>query len=459
MAPTAPARLRFEPPVCLMETPGALGTKIQAIAPLLENARRLAMAVEATQSPSTNHSPSATPANWAWLDRPRRLLDGYNRHRATSDLFAILRAAHRLRDTIDRVVVVGASTDLAAAQALMGACSDPYFNDLDRGGRGSRARLHFVGDDLDSDSLQALLRLLGEGRSATTLDQCWALVAVLPSRPNLPIALATRHLLAALGRSVGGDAKKVGDRFLPIGGTRSPAGSADWEHGLAGGAADWATQLGCVDAFRPEPSDPTGPLTALAAPGLLPAALLGIDIVRLLTGAVAFTDQFATAPIGANPALDFAAAAVLLADDADEAANQFAASNRRPLTLWARALREPAHWWATLFATSRRCGFVTHMVTEEWRSDPLAAVTGDFPDRPPVSLTNRVFPELMLGAVALTLESDRQSGRPSAMMRFPRIDEWSLGQFFQMMMIATTVEHHLLDSLRPGDRPTKNLTN
>lgn len=460
MAHSASARLRFEPPICLMETTGGPSGKIQAISPLLAAAKI-----------SLLESGKSSVPDWEWIDRPRRLMDGYNRRRATSDLFAILKSAHRLRDTIDRVVVVGTTADLAAAQALMGACADPYFNDLDRGGRGSRARLHFVGDDLDNDRLQALLRLLGEGRPAVTLDQRWALVAVLPRQPNLNIALAIRHLLAALWKSTGGDRTQIGERFIPVGGPSLALPQADWERGQAGCASHWATQFGCVDAFPAGPAEPCGPFAALAAPSLLPAALLGIDIVRLLTGAVAFTDQFVAAPIGANPALDFAAAAILLADSFNGARSATGAGAEatdppppsptvpsdgppaffelpRPLSLWAQSLQQPARWWETLFAASRRCGFVTHIMAEEWRSDPLGAVDGDFPDRPPVSLTNRTFPELMLGAAERAFAADRLSGRPVAILRFPRVDEWSLGQFFQMMMIAVAVEQRVLDSLQ-----------
>lgn len=496
MANSASARLRFEPPVCLVETPGTPHGRLHAIAPQLESARQALVAAPPSSLPAPK--PAATTLlDWNWLDRPRQLLDGYNHRRATSHLFAILKAAHRLRDTIDRVVVVGASADLAGAQALMGACADPHFNDLDRGGRGSRARLHFISDELDNDSLQALLRLVGDGRPAATLDQRWALVAVLPRQPNLALALAIRHLLAALEKSTGGDSRQVGERFLPIGGPPQtsvfpplPAGyppqtigdqpqtlggvpdawpsgnlpprlgpDLDWEQGHAGTAAQWAAQLGCVDAFPADEHEPTGPLTALAAPSLLPAALLGIDIVRLLTGAVAFNDHFLTAPPGANPALDFAATALLLADDQTTPslsnAPAYDPALPRPLHLWAQALRQPGHWWETLFAASRRCRFLTHIIVDEWRSDPLPAASGEYPDRPPVSLTNRSFPELMRGAAERAIAAARLSDRPLAILRMPRVDEWSVGQFFQMMMNATAIEQRVLDAARDSPDPAR----
>jgi len=60
--------------------------------------------------------------------------------RATSELFAILRTARRLREGVDRVIVAGRGA--AAARAICDACCHPCHNELSRGerggGRGSR---------------------------------------------------------------------------------------------------------------------------------------------------------------------------------------------------------------------------------------------------------------------------------------------------------------------------------
>src|SRR5262249_17120185 len=67
---------------------------------------------------------------------PVRMLADYRRQRRKSELGRILAAAKRLRDSVDRVVIVGSEADCAAARALFEACCHPYHNELGRGDRG-----------------------------------------------------------------------------------------------------------------------------------------------------------------------------------------------------------------------------------------------------------------------------------------------------------------------------------
>jgi glucose-6-phosphate isomerase len=62
--------------------------------------------------------------------------------RAASELFAILGAARRVREAVDRVIIGGGGT--AAARAIVDACCHPCHNELSRGERGGRPRLSFA---------------------------------------------------------------------------------------------------------------------------------------------------------------------------------------------------------------------------------------------------------------------------------------------------------------------------
>ena len=55
-----------------------------------------------------------------------------------------------------------------------------------------------------------------------------------------------------------------------------------------------------------------GRFSVLSAVGLLPAAILGIDIVALLEGAASMNSQFRTQALGGNPVLDYVAVNHLL---------------------------------------------------------------------------------------------------------------------------------------------------
>ena len=67
-------------------------------------------------------------------------------------------------------MVLGIGGSYMGARALMDACCEPYFKELSRGDRGGRPRMYFEGNNVDNDASQGLLRLLGGGRVATSVE-------------------------------------------------------------------------------------------------------------------------------------------------------------------------------------------------------------------------------------------------------------------------------------------------
>ena len=65
--------------------------------------------------------------------------------------------------------------------------------------------------------------------------------------------------------------------------------------GTSGKLFDLAKALGCGEMF-PVPDGVGGRFSVLSAVGLLPAALLGLDVEKLLAGAAAMNEHFRTAP-------------------------------------------------------------------------------------------------------------------------------------------------------------------
>ena len=115
----------------------------------------------------------------AFIDLPERLLADYNTKRPESELFAILQTARRIRDAVDRVVVLGIGGSYMGTRALFEACCHPFHNELPRGERGGRPRLSFEGFNMDNDSVQGLLDLVaphGKPRGDDLLDRWAALV-------------------------------------------------------------------------------------------------------------------------------------------------------------------------------------------------------------------------------------------------------------------------------------------
>ena len=450
----------YDPTGCFLDRTGISASDLQTLAPRLEAARREILESDLELYGSKVSVPAAKyPLDAGFLELPRKMLGEYKSNREASELYRILKTAHRLRDLVDRVVVLGIGGSYMGAKALMDACADPFFNELGRGERGSRPRMYFEGNNVDNDASQGLLRLLGAGRAAANLESRWAIVVISKSGGTIETAVAFRQYLSALSRAVGGDAKQLAQLVIPV-------------TGSSGRLRELSRALGCTDVFA-VPDGVGGRFSILSAVGLLPAAILGIDIVRLLEGAVAMNEHFRTAPVGSNAVLDYVGVSHLLESQRG--------ATIRVLSVWAKSLETTGLWYDQLLAESlgkaemgatpfttintrdlhsraqqhqegRRDKLITNVVVDEWRCDPLPVGRSDLDQDELNDIADRTLPDLMKAAVEGTNEAYRADGRPTANIRLPRVDEISLGQFYQMMMLATVVEGRLL-GINPYGQP------
>ena len=361
---------------------------------------------------------------------PDQLLDAYNvgGARASSQLFAVLQAARRIRDTVDRVIVLGDGCGRLGAQVIFESCAHPCHNDLSRGERGGRPRLSFVGSPLDNDAMQGLLDIVapaGKPRGRDLLDQ-WAIIVGGTTDDGPGMAAATRLLLASLLESVRGDHAEVADRVVPI-------------TAHAGGLANLAASLGSASVFT-IPED-VGAGGAVFTPyGLLPAAVVGIDVVRLLQGAAAMNRRFREAPVAENPVLQVAGVSRRMAEQAGMA-RVFASANSQ--------LDAVSRWHGRLTATAHRgLPLTTHLVVREPRRDPLVvpaltacAANADGLDH----LTGTSWPEFLATARA----ADPNPPQAADTITLPRVDEHSIGQLLQFLVLANLVERKSPDAEEP----------
>lgn len=378
------------------------------------------------------------------------MLAAYKKEGATSELGRILGVAARLRDRVDRIVVLGIGGSYMGAKALMDGCCEPYFNELSRSQRGSRPRMYFEGNNLDNDASAGLLSLLDSGRPATSVDDRWALVVISKSGGTLETAVAFRHFLEALKTSTGASGTDLGKWIIPI-------------TGNSGKLFNLSKALGCPEIFS-VPEGVGGRFSVFSAVGLLPAALLGIDIVRLLEAASAMNRHFATAPVGQNAVLDYVGVCHLMEKERG--------AHIRVLQVWSKSLESTGLWYDQLLAESlgkaergatpltavntrdlhsraqqhqegRRDKLFTNLIVDSWRHDPLKIGHSEFNQDSLNDLAEKTMPELMSAAIAGTNEAYHEDGRCTADIHLPKVDEAALGQLFQMLMLATVVEGRL----------------
>lgn len=441
-------------PTAVFAAGGPSRSSLDRLVPRLEQARRHLLAGPGVRDAvGPNDTVRDAPA---FTELPDRLLADYGTRRPESDLFAVLTVARRIRETVDRVVVIGAGCPALAARAVFEACCHPFHNELSRGERGGRPRLSFAGFTTDNDSTQGLLDLLappGSVRGAADLLQRWGVVVVDATGDHRETALATRLFLASLSETVHGDPRRLAELVVPV-------------TCRTGRLAAVARAIGCVDAFT-IPDGIDGRSAAFTAAVLLPAAIVGIDVVRLLEGAAAMNRRFREAPVADNPVLQ-AAAVARLAEPADGAAV-------RVLLAWSDRLEAFGLWYGRLVAESFAAagpgvvpftavagrdgaprglqprdagggGIVTELLVGEPRRDRLTlpAVAEIAADEDGLEgLVGRSWPDLLASTVAGRSGSATAGRGQAAGILLPRVDEHTVGQLLQMLMLATAVEGRL----------------
>jgi glucose-6-phosphate isomerase len=444
--------IRFDPGGCFVDGQGITTEQLTRLAPQLEKVRDEVSKTDLKLFAEGNIPAEKQPLDVGFLEMPERLLDAYHTERATSELGHILKTAARLRDQVDRVVFLGVGGSYRAARAIMEACCQPFFNELSRAQRGGRPRLYFDGNNLDNDWTNGLSSFL-----ATDREMPWAIVVVSPSGDELETTISFRHFLRQLDSEFG--TERLPDLVVPV-------------TGATGQLSELADAIGCKDRFL-VPDGVAGRFSVFSAAGLLPAAILGINVVALLEAAAAMNDHFRNQPAGNNVVLDYVAANHLLETQGG--------CHVRVLSVWSKSLESAGLWYDQLLAESlgkqeigalpltvvnprdlytrgqqhqqgRRDTVINNVIVDAWRTEPIAVGKSKWDQDQLDEIADRTIPEIMTAAIRHTKLACGDDLRPTADVHLHAADEIGLGQLFQMLMLATVVEGRLL-GINPYGQP------
>ena len=439
--------LRFDPSGALLPDFGIDAVQIAELLPKLVDIRDAMMTAELHDA--------------GFVTLPDRLLAEYEANRRGSELGRLFKRATHLHKIVDRVVVLGIDGSYIGARAILESCCQPYWNELSRGDRGSKPRMYFGGNNLDNDASQALLYLLGAHKNQPAKNELerWALVVISKSGDTIETAAAFRQFLAALESSAAGDREKQIELLVPV-------------TGLDSKLRKMVTELGATDIY-PVPDGVGGPFSVLSAAGLVPAAMVGVNVIELLQGASAMTKHFQTAKPEDNIVLQYVATNHLL--------EAHCGINIRVMSVWSTALESFGMWYDQLAAASlgknllgftslttlntrdlhsrhqqhqqgKRDKVVNHIISDEFRFDSLAIGERTEDADSLNEIAEKTLPELMKAAIEGTNQALRDKGRPSTNLHVPKVDELHMGQLFQMMMLATVVEGRLM-GINPYGQP------
>ena len=390
---------------------------------------------------------------------PERLLAEYRDLGDKSELGRIMTTADRLASEVDRVVVLGIGGSYMGARALLEALCHPYYNEMPRETRKGRPRLSFEGNNVDNDAMQGMIDLLGRGKLADSIDERWAIAVISKSGGTLETAAAFRILLGELRKSCGDDASLLGQRVVPVTGT-------------SGKLFDLATALGCGEIF-PVPDGVGGRFSVLSAVGLLPAAIMGLDIVKLLEGAAAINEHFRLSPVGENVVLDYVGISHLMESKLG--------CDIRLLSTWGKRLEAVGLWYDQLLSESlgkqergampltvvntrdlhsrgqqhqegKRDKTITNVIVDSNQREALAIGSSELNQDQLNELADKTLPDVLDAATKGTNQAYRDDNRPTADLHLPALNEHVLGQVFQMLMLATVVEGRLI-GINPYGQP------
>jgi glucose-6-phosphate isomerase len=443
----------YDPGGVFLERGGIERGELDQLAPKLEAARAEVLADAALWSSGGDVPPVKQPLDAGFHFLPERLLDELEEQGDASLVARLQKCGDRLSKNFDSIVVLGIGGSYMGARALLEACCHTYYNDVPAEQRGGRPRMYFEGNNADSDAVVDLVELLSKRRDR------WGMVVISKSGGTLETAAALRVFLRELRSSLGTNADRVGQCVVPITGT-------------SGKLFDLAKALDCREVF-PVPDGVGGRFSVLTAVGLLPAAILGLNVKRLLAGAAAMNDHFRTASPGNNVVLDYVGVCHLL--------EQRRGCIVRVLSTWGKRLEALSFWYDQLLAESlgkqergalpltvvntrdlhsrgqqhqegRRDKLITNVVVEKTRHKPVPIGHSDLDQDGLNELAERTLADVLRAALAGTNQAYREADRPTADIRLPALDEHTLGQLFQMLMLATVVEGRLV-GINPYGQP------
>ncbi len=390
------------------------------------------------------------PLDAGFIQWPEELLADLKDNRLNSLVARLEACAARLRNAVDSVVVLGIGGSYMGMRAMFEALRSPFHNEQSRTTRGGVPRLYFEGWNVDSDQQQVLLELLDEraNNHPNSIDGRTGVIVISKSGGTLEAAVAFRTFRELIEKRFPSEAKSL---IVPV-------------TGDSGRLRNLANAAGYEDIFS-IPDGIGGRFSILTSVGLLPAAANGMNIRELLQGAADMTEHFQTAPFESNIVLQYVA--VCHAFEVD------LGMTTRILSTWGSKLEAVGLWYDQLLSESlgkheRGATPLTVVNTrdlhsrgqqhQEGRRDKL--ITNLIPGRPHKSplhvpkhaldqdqlnqLAGVEMPKILQAAIDGTNKAYADETRPTADLLLPTITEHSLGQLFQMLMLATVVEGRLV---------------
>lgn len=406
--------------------------------------------------------PKMQPLEPGFINLPQTLLDQHKRHGDASLLGRVLKLGERIRAEVDRFVILGIGGSYLGARALFEAMRSSMHNELPAKDRAGTPRIYFEGNNADNDTLHELFEML----SITCIDpdqrdERWGVAVISKEGDTLEPTVAFRAIRRELHEYYGNHSERVKQLLIPI-------------TGETGKLRDLCRADGIPDDnVLPIPDDIGGRFSVFTAVGLLPAAVMGLDVRAFLLGAAAMTKRFLEERFENNPVLQYAATNHLMSTKCHKPI--------RVLSIWSKKLEALGLWYDQLLAESlgkqgvgptpltalqtremhsrgqqhqdgARDKIINNLVVNTWTNPPIMIGMSDRNEDDLNRFNRKGLPDVMKAAHEGTNKAHYDAARPTADIVLPVISEHTLGQLMQMLMLATVVEGRLL-GINPYGQP------
>jgi glucose-6-phosphate isomerase len=394
------------------------------------------------------------PLQPGFIDLPQKTLDAFRRKQDASELGRVIRIANRVKENFDRVVVLGVGGSYLGARALFDSLCHTFHNEMPAKLRMGKPRMYFEGNAVDNDALQEFFELLDNTCVDPELpEERWAIVVTSKSGETLETAAAYRAVKAEAARYYGPKSPMLKHAIVPI-------------TGLSGKLRDLCLAEGhSEDDILTIPDDVGGRFSVFTPVGLLPAAIMGLDVRALLLGAAAMTKRFLEEPFDRNPVLQFAAVNYLLTEEQKK--------TTRVMAVWSKKLEALGWWYDQLLSESlgkanrgptpltvvqsrdlhsrgqqhqdgMRDKVIHNLIVKQAKHPPVMIGMADRNEDDLNQFSRRGYPDLQDAALKGANEAYENAARPTADLVLPSMNEHAIGQLMQMLMLATVVEGRLM---------------
>lgn len=369
------------------------------------------------------------------------------------DMESIVKAANKMAEISDIHAVLGIGGSYLGTYALINALLPTYYNELSRSKRNNRPRIYFEGNNLDPDSLSGLFDMLPK-EMPKHIHEAFTVNVISKSGTTIETAIAFRLFRNLLKQVYGIEHKNY------------VVATTDKSKGKLKNLAD-------IEGYKTFiiPDDVGGRYSILTPVGLLPAAVVGINIYELLEGAKNMADRCKNTNLWQNPAYLYAIIQFLFYQKRKNISIQ---------TIWSKGLEFMGYWYDQLCAESlgknekgrvpitavntrdlhsrgqqlqegERNIVITNIVVQNFKKDILLEPADDDLDGLNYLKGKKVSDILHCARFGAT-RAYTEANRPNMDIVIERINAFTLGQLFYMLEFATVLEGYLM-GINPLNQP------